>query len=84
MAVSSMCSGCLVVHRDGLVAFCTEELDGGQCTGYDHPHLAGIMPCRVAPLVVRCRHCQQALQLRLMIAEPFNPVPPARDSVLIN
>ncbi len=84
MVVASSCSGCLVVHRDGLVAFCTEELDGGHCAGYDHHHLAGVMPCRVAPLVVRCWHCQQVTQLRLMLAEPFVPRLPERDSVLAN
>lgn len=84
MAVTSSCSGCLVVHRDGTVAYCTEELDGGHCAGYDHRHLAGTMPCRVSPLVVRCQHCQEVMQLRLVLATPFQPHLPNRDPVWTN
>jgi hypothetical protein len=68
-----MCDGCLVLHRDGMVAFCTEELDGRHCEGYDAPHLAGVMSCRVSPRKVNCRRCQQAMQYRLMVAPEFVP-----------
>jgi len=68
-----MCNGCLVLHRDGVVAFCTEELDGRSCEGYDLPHIAGIMSCRVTARRVRCHRCQQAMQYRLMIAPEFIP-----------
>jgi hypothetical protein len=68
-----MCDGCLVLHRDGAVAYCTEELDGRGCSGYDQPHLAGVMPCRVQPYRVRCRRCQHALQFRLIIAPDYEP-----------
>ena len=60
-----MCNGCLVLHRDGEVAYCSEELDGGTCSGYDVPHLAGIMACRVTPRGTRCRHCDEVMRNRL-------------------
>src|SRR5271163_974554 len=37
-----ICDGCLVLHRDGEIAYCSEELDGKTCAGYDMPHLAGV------------------------------------------
>lgn len=70
---TAVCNGCLVLHRDGEIAFCTEELDGNQCAGYDQPHLAGVMSCRVSPRRVVCRRCQHAMQYRLMIAPDFVP-----------
>lgn len=73
--VTTMCDGCLVLHRDGEVAFCSEELDGRRCAGYDQPHLGGLMSCRVAPRAVRCRRCEHAMQFRLMIAPDFAPEP---------
>jgi len=68
-----MCEGCLVLHRDGEIAFCTEELDGRACAGYHRPHLAGVMSCRVVPQRVRCRRCERAMQYRLMVAPEFHP-----------
>lgn len=82
--VLAACGGCLVLHRDGMVAYCTEELDGRPCIGYGARHLAGTMPCRVAPLIVQCRHCQQSLQLRLIFAVPFVPPLPVRAPALVN
>ncbi len=78
-----MCDGCLVLHRDGAVAFCSEELDGRRCAGYDHPHLGGYMSCRVAPRAVRCRRCEHAMQFRLMIAPGFVPEP-VLEAVAVN
>lgn len=78
------CGGCLVMHRDGSVAFCTEELDGRPCAGYGERHLGGTMSCRVAPRLVRCLHCQQTMQLRLLFAAPFVPPMPARSPALVN
>ena len=66
-----MCNGCLVLHRDGEVAYCSEELDGGLCSGYDVPHLAGIMACRVTPRGTRCRHCDDVMRNRLIMAPDF-------------
>ena len=72
---TQMCNGCLVLHRDGMIAFCSEELDGRRCEGYGHPHLAGTMSCRVAPWAVRCLHCEHAMQYRLIVAPVFVPEP---------
>ena len=58
-----MCNGCLVLHRDGEIAYCSEELDGNDCAGYELPHLAGVMACRVTPRGSRCQHCDQAMQI---------------------
>ena len=41
------CPGQLVVHRDGTVAYCTEETAGRHCAGEDHPHRGGFFACRV-------------------------------------
>lgn len=50
------CPGQLVVHRDGSVAYCTEEQAGRTCAGEDRPHRRGVFACR---LVNRdaCQHC---------------------------
>lgn len=78
------CCGCLVLHRDGSVAFCTEEIDGRPCEGYGHRHLGGTMPCRVAPRIVQCLHCRQVMQLRLIFAPPFRAEEPERSPALVN
>ncbi len=69
----AICEGCLVLHRDGKIAYCSEEVDGGSCAGYGLPHLAGIMSCRVSPRKVRCRHCEENLQMRMVMAPVFVP-----------
>jgi hypothetical protein len=74
--VMAMCNGCLVVHRDGSVAYCSEELDGGQCEGYEMAHLAGIMPCRVIPRRTRCQYCEDIMARRLAKAPIFVPEGP--------
>jgi len=56
-----------------MVAYCSEELDGGQCDGYELAHLAGIMACRVTALGNRCRHCDHILGNRLAVAPAFVP-----------
>jgi hypothetical protein len=68
-----ICDGCLVLHRDGEIAYCSEELDGKQCAGYDMPHLAGVMACRVTPRGTRCRHCDEVMRIRLITAPDFVP-----------
>lgn len=68
-----MCNGCLVVHRDGVVAYCSEELDGGRCDGYEMAHLAGIMSCRITPRTTPCRHCTGVMSRRLAVAPAFVP-----------
>jgi hypothetical protein len=75
-AVMAMCNGCLVVHRDGTVAYCSEEIDGGVCDGYEMAHLAGIMSCRVTPRRTRCRYCDDIMCKRLAAAPPFVPEEP--------
>lgn len=52
------CLGQLVVHRDGTVAYCTEETAGRPCPGEDHPHRGGFFAHR---LVARhsCPRCTQ-------------------------
>lgn len=67
----AMCNGCLVLHRDGEIAYCSEELDGGTCVGYHVPHLAGVMACRVTPRGSRCRHCDEVMGRRLVRAPEF-------------
>lgn len=69
----AMCNGCLVLHRDGEIAYCSEEIDGGSCSGYHVPHLAGVMACRVTPRGTRCRHCDEVMARRLMAAPEFVP-----------
>ena len=58
-----ICDGCLVLHRDGEIAYCSEELDGKTCAGYDMPHLAGVMACRITPRGTRCRHCDEVMRI---------------------
>ncbi|MHB8330123.1 MAG: hypothetical protein ACYDD6_10965 [Acidimicrobiales bacterium] len=41
------CAGQLVVHRDGSVAYCTEERAARSCTGEDKPHRSGVFACRL-------------------------------------
>jgi hypothetical protein len=53
------CSGQLVVHRDGTVAYCTEERSGRTCAGEDHPHRGGFFACRVVEGET-CRYCADA------------------------
>lgn len=66
----AICNGCLVLHRDGNIAYCSEELDGRACAGYGEPHLAGVMACRVTR-GTRCRHCDEAMRRRLLEAPAF-------------
>jgi len=73
MVMAAMCNGCLVLHRDGEIAYCSEELDGKACLGYDAPHLAGVMACRVTPRGTRCRHCDEVMRRRLILAPDFVP-----------
>ncbi len=68
-----ICDGCLVLHRDGEIAYCSEELDGKNCAGYDMPHLAGVMACRITPRGTRCQHCDDVMRIRLMMAPDFVP-----------
>jgi hypothetical protein len=68
-----MCNGCLVLHRDGEVAYCSEELDGHTCAGYDEPHLAGVLACRITPRGKRCSHCDDVMMRRLTIAPAYIP-----------
>ncbi|HVA04590.1 MAG TPA: hypothetical protein VMU64_12705 [Acidimicrobiales bacterium] len=53
------CPGQLVVHRDGTVAYCTEETAGRRCTGEDHPHRGGFFACRVVD-GDNCSYCAAA------------------------
>ena len=71
MTDTCICDGCLVLHRDGAIAYCSEELDGRPCAGYDKPHLAGLMACRITPRGTRCRHCDEVMRIRLTVAPDF-------------
>jgi hypothetical protein len=68
-----MCNGCLVVHRDGAVAYCSQELDDGLCSGYETVHEAGILSCSVAPRKHPCRYCHDVMRHRLVCAPAFVP-----------
>jgi len=50
------CPGQLVVHRDGTVAYCTEETAGRGCAGEDRPHRSGFFACRLVD-GDRCPYC---------------------------
>jgi hypothetical protein len=76
----AICNGCLVLHRDGQIAYCSEELEGNTCAGYGEPHLAGVMACRVTTRGARCRHCDDAMCRRLANA-PFLLVDHPRSTV---
>ena len=67
------CNGCLVVHRDGTIAYCSEELDARPCAGHEAPHSAGVLACRVSPHWSRCLYCDTVLQHRLSGAPAFVP-----------
>jgi len=69
----TICDGCLVVHRDGTTAYCSEELDDRPCQGYDTPHLAGLLACRLSPRWSRCPHCDSVMRRRLSLAPTFVP-----------
>jgi hypothetical protein len=53
------CAGQLVVHRDGTVAYCTEDTDGRTCAGEDRPHRGGFLACRVVD-TDSCSYCTVA------------------------
>ena len=53
------CPGQLVVHRDGTVAYCTEETAERRCAGEDHPHRGGFFACRVVD-GDNCSYCAMA------------------------
>jgi hypothetical protein len=53
------CAGQLVVHRDGTVAYCSEENTGGTCAGEDRPHRGGFFACRVVD-GDNCPYCTAA------------------------
>lgn len=50
------CAGQLVVHRDGSVAYCSEEQLGGSCAGEDRPHRRGVLACRLVS-DQQCPYC---------------------------
>lgn len=50
------CTGTLVLHDDGVVAACSEELDGRPCAGAHCPH-AGIVSCRDLLGLGGCDRC---------------------------
>jgi len=60
----SSCAGQLVVHRDGSVAYCTEEQEGRSCAGEDRPHRRGVCACRL----VRTDDCPYCASLALIPA----------------
>jgi len=68
-----MCNGCLVIHRDGTVDYCSEDLDGGTCPGHETPHVAGVLACRVSGHAFRCLYCDDVMQRRLSRAPDFVP-----------
>jgi hypothetical protein len=53
------CRGSLVIHRDGSVAYCSEEHTGGRCAGDDRPHDGGVFACRLVEGEA-CGHCHPA------------------------
>ena len=50
------CAGQLVVHRDGSMAYCSEERAGRSCAGEDHPHRGGFVACRLVD-ESDCEYC---------------------------
>jgi len=53
------CTGLLVVHRDGTVAYCSEVRAGRHCAGEDRPHQGGVFACRLVEGQA-CTHCNPA------------------------
>jgi hypothetical protein len=53
------CTGLLVVHRDGTVAYCSENRAGRDCAGEDRPHQGGVFACRLVEGEA-CTHCHPA------------------------
>ncbi len=50
------CAGQLVVHRDGSVAYCSQERSGHSCAGEDRPHRRGVVACRLVS-TESCPYC---------------------------
>jgi hypothetical protein len=68
------CPGQLVVHRDGTVAYCSEENAGRRCAGEDHPHRGGFFACRVVD-GDSCAYCSDtAVPAETAIAAPVTAV----------
>jgi hypothetical protein len=53
------CGGSLVIHRDGSVAYCSEDRAGGKCAGEDRPHIGGVFACRLVEGEA-CAYCNPA------------------------
>ena len=69
------CPGQVVVHRDGTVAYCTEETAGRRCAGEDRPHRGGFFACRVVD-GDNCSYCTVApMDLDPLTTDPVTFVP---------
>ncbi len=51
------CRGRLIVHRDGSVIACTEQLDGRECPGYDPAWHLGQLTCNRILDGIPCTYC---------------------------
>lgn len=65
MQLNNFCYGSLVLHRDGTIAYCSEELGGGRCAGFQLPHFAAPLTCRVSNTSSRCKVCDTRKAWRL-------------------
>jgi hypothetical protein len=69
------CPGQVVVHRDGTVAYCTEDAAGRRCAGEDRPHRGGFFACRVVD-GENCAYCTvDPLTLAPITDESLPPEP---------
>jgi hypothetical protein len=55
----TICPGRLVLHRQGEVAFCTEEIEGRVCLGYDTPHFSPPDNCWLVIAGTPCAICDR-------------------------
>lgn len=55
--ISGYCEGALVVHDDGSVALCTQEIEGVGCSGVGLVHVGGTTTCGEFLGVDGCEQC---------------------------
>jgi len=52
-----LCKGTLVVHRDSVPVYCSEEIAGRPCGDYDLTRHRSIASCRLIYVANGCRRC---------------------------
>jgi hypothetical protein len=52
-----LCKGTVVVHRDSVPVYCSEEIAGRPCGDYDLTRHRSIASCRLVYVANGCRRC---------------------------